>query len=189
MDDLYNQIEQARAAIAARVTVTPRVALILGSGLGSLADELDDAAVVPYAEVPGFPRSTVHGHRGELAVGRLAGQPVAVMRGRFHFYEGYTMQQVTFPVRVLRALGCDTLIVTNACGGLRPDWAMGDLMQIADHIFSARHGRPPPADRRERRAAGDALPGHGRCLRSGAGRAWPTPSRLRRARRCAQAPT
>ena len=135
MDDLYAQIEQARAAIAARVTVTPRVALILGSGLGSLADELDDAVVVPYAEAPGFPRSTVHGHRGELAVGRLAGQPVAVMRGRFHFYEGYTMQQVTFPVRVLRALGCDTLIVTNACGGLRPDWAIGDLMQIADQIF------------------------------------------------------
>ena len=135
MDDLYAQIEQARAAIAARVSVTPRVALILGSGLGSLADELDDPAVVPYAEVPGFPRSTVHGHRGELGVGRLGGQPVAVMRGRFHFYEGYTMQQVTFPVRVLRALGCDTLIVTNACGGLRPDWAIGDLMQIADQIF------------------------------------------------------
>jgi purine-nucleoside phosphorylase len=135
MDDLYTQIEQARAAIAARVSVAPRVALILGSGLGSLADELDDATVVPYAEVPGFPRSTVHGHRGELAIGQLSGQPVAVMRGRFHFYEGYTMQQVTFPVRVLRALGCDTLIVTNACGGLRPDWAAGDLMQIADHIF------------------------------------------------------
>jgi purine-nucleoside phosphorylase len=135
MDDLYNQIEQARAAIARRVTVEPRVGLILGSGLGSLADELEDAAVVPYAEVPGFPRSTVHGHRGELGVGRLSGQPVAVMRGRFHFYEGYSMQQVTFPVRVMRALGCDTLIVTNAAGGLRPDWAMGDLMRIADHIF------------------------------------------------------
>jgi len=102
---------------------------------GLITDELDDAAVVPYAEVPGFPRSTVHGHRGELAVGQLAGQPVAVMRGRFHFYEGYTMQQVTFPVRVLHALGCATLIVTNACGGLRPDWAIGDLMQIADQIF------------------------------------------------------
>jgi purine-nucleoside phosphorylase len=135
MDDLYDQIEQARVAIAARVTMTPRVALILGSGLGSLADQLDDAVVVPYADVPGFPRSTVHGHRGELAVGRLSGQPVAVMRGRFHFYEGYTMQQVTFPVRVLRALGCDTLIVTNACGGLHADWDAGDLMQITDHIF------------------------------------------------------
>jgi len=135
MDDLYTQIEQARAAIAARVAMAPRVGLILGSGLGSLADELDDAVVVPYADVPGFPQSTVHGHRGELAVGRLSGQLVAVMRGRFHFYEGYTMQQVTFPVRVMQALGCDTLIVTNAAGGLRPDWAAGDLMRIADHIF------------------------------------------------------
>ena len=135
MDDLYTQIKQARAAIADRVTVKPRVGLILGSGLGSLADELDDAVVVPYADVPGFPRSTVHGHRGELGVGRLAGQPVAVMRGRFHFYEGYSMQQVTFPVRVLHALGCDTLIVTNAAGGLRPDWAVGDLMRLTDQIF------------------------------------------------------
>jgi purine-nucleoside phosphorylase len=135
MDDLYNQIERARAVIASRARVAPRVGLILGSGLGSLADELDEAAVVPYAEVPGFPRSTVQGHRGELAIGRLAGQPVAVMRGRFHFYEGYSMRQVTFPVRVMRALGCDTLIATNAAGGLRPDWAVGDLMRIADHIF------------------------------------------------------
>src|SRR6266540_4823575 len=135
MDDLYNQIEQARATIAARASIAPRIGMILGSGLGSLADELEDAAVVPYAGIPGFPRSTVHGHRGELAIGHLAGQAVAVMRGRFHFYEGYSMQQVTFPVRVMRALGCDTLIVTNAAGGLRPDWAVGDLMQIADQIF------------------------------------------------------
>jgi purine-nucleoside phosphorylase len=135
MDDLYTQIEQARAAIAARIAAPPRVGLILGSGLGSLADELEQAVIVPYADVPGFPRSTVHGHRGELALGRLAGQPVAVMRGRFHFYEGYSMQQVTFPVRVMRALGCDTLIATNAAGGLRDDWAIGDLMLIADHIF------------------------------------------------------
>ncbi|HEX9371732.1 MAG TPA: purine-nucleoside phosphorylase [Roseiflexaceae bacterium] len=135
MDDLYNQIEQARATIAARASIAPRIGMILGSGLGSLADELEDAAVVPYAKIPGFPRSTVHGHRGELAIGHLAGQAVAVMRGRFHFYEGYSMQQVTFPVRVMRALGCDTLIATNAAGGLRPDWAVGDLMRIADQIF------------------------------------------------------
>ena len=135
MDDLFTQIEQARAAIGTRARVAPRFGLILGSGLGSLADELEDGVVVPYAEIPGFPRSTVHGHRGELALGRLAGQPVAVMRGRFHFYEGYSMQQVTFPVRVLRALGCTTLIVTNAAGGLRPEWAVGDLMLIADQIF------------------------------------------------------
>jgi purine-nucleoside phosphorylase len=135
MDDLYTQIEQARAAISAHGGLQPRVGLILGSGLGGLADELDQAVAVPYATIPGFPRSTVVGHRGELAIGRLAGQPVAVLRGRFHFYEGYSMQQVTFPVRVLRALGCDTLIVTNAAGGLRPDWAVGDLMRITDQIF------------------------------------------------------
>jgi purine-nucleoside phosphorylase len=135
MEDLYTQIQQTRAAIADRVRVTPRVGMILGSGLGSVADELDDAAVVPYADIPGFPHSTVHGHRGELALGNLSGQPVMVMRGRFHFYEGYSMQQVTFPVRIMQALGCDTLIVTNAAGGLRPDWAVGDLMRIADQIF------------------------------------------------------
>jgi purine-nucleoside phosphorylase len=135
MQDLYSQIEQARAVIAALGGVRPRVGMILGSGLGGLADELADAVVVPYAEIHGFPRSTVPGHRGELAIGNLAGQPVAVLRGRFHFYEGYTMQQVTFPVRVLHALGCDTLIVTNAAGGLRPDWAAGDLMRIAEQIF------------------------------------------------------
>jgi purine-nucleoside phosphorylase len=135
MEDLFSQIQQARAAIAARAPLAPAIGLILGSGLGSLADELDQAAIISYAEVPGFPRSTVHGHRGELAIGRLAGQPVAVMRGRFHFYEGYSMQQVTFPVRVMRALGCHTLIVTNAAGGLRPDWQVGDLMRISDHIF------------------------------------------------------
>ncbi|GAB4168705.1 MAG: purine-nucleoside phosphorylase [Roseiflexaceae bacterium] len=135
MSDLFEQIELARAAIAARGGVTPKVGLILGSGLGALADELEDAVVVPYAEIPGFPRSTVHGHRGELALGMLAGQPVAVMRGRFHFYEGYSMQQVTFPIRVLQALGCEILMVTNAAGGLRSDWRVGDLMQIQDHIF------------------------------------------------------
>lgn len=135
MDNLYDSIELARAAVAARAPLTPRVGLILGSGLGSLADELEDAVAVPYEDVPGFPRSTVVGHRGELALGRLGGQPVAVMRGRFHYYEGYTMQQVTFPVRVLRALGCETLIVTNAAGGLRAEWPVGDLMRITDHIF------------------------------------------------------
>src|SRR5262245_44515688 len=135
MDDLSTQIEQARAMIAGRAKVAPRVGMILGSGLGGLADELVDATVIPYAEGPGFPRSTVYGHRGELALGVLAGQAVAVLRGRFHFYEGYTMRQVTFPIRVMRALGCDTLIVTNAAGGLRPDWAIGDLMRISDHIF------------------------------------------------------
>ena len=147
MDALFTQIEAARATIAGRTTITPQIGLILGSGLGGLADELEQATVIAYDEIPGFARSTVHGHRGELAIGQLAGRPVVVLRGRFHFYEGYTMQQVTFPVRVMRALGCDTLIVTNAAGGLRADWAVGDLMQIADQIFfpgMAGPRRPPP---------------------------------------------
>jgi purine-nucleoside phosphorylase len=135
VDNLYNRIDAARGLIAAHTALQPRVGLILGSGLGALADELDAATAIPYGEIPGFPTSTVPGHRGELALGRLAGQAVAVMRGRFHFYEGYSMQEVTFPIRVMRALGCDTLIVTNAAGGLRPDWAVGDLMRITDQIF------------------------------------------------------
>jgi purine-nucleoside phosphorylase len=132
---MYDLIEQARAAIAGRVSVTPRVGLILGSGLGALADEIEGGDVVPYSAIPGFHEPRVVGHRGELAVGTLAGAAVAVLRGRFHFYEGYSMQEVTFPVRVLRALGCDTLLVTNAAGGLRPDWAVGDIMRISDQIF------------------------------------------------------
>jgi purine-nucleoside phosphorylase len=135
MDDLYSQIQQARDAIRARGAIEPRVALVLGSGLGGLADELADATVIPYSDIPGFPRSTVVGHRGELAIGMLAGQPVAVQRGRFHFYEGYSMQQVTFPIRVLRALGCETVILTNAAGGLHADWSVGDLMCLTDQIF------------------------------------------------------
>lgn len=132
---MYDLIEQARSAVAARIGVSPRVGLILGSGLSALADELEQAAVVPYRDIPGFHEPMVIGHRGELAVGVLAGAPVAVLRGRFHFYEGYSMQEVTFPVRLLRALGCDTLIVTNAAGGLHADWSVGDIMQISDQIF------------------------------------------------------
>jgi purine-nucleoside phosphorylase len=132
---MYQQIEMARMLIASRSAIKPRVGLILGSGLGALADELTDATVIPYAEIPGFMQPRVHGHRGELALGTLGGQPVAVMRGRYHFYEGYSMQEVTFPVRVMHALGCETLIVTNAAGGLRPDWQVGDIMRISDQIF------------------------------------------------------
>lgn len=128
-------IEHARAAIAARISITPRVGLILGSGWSGLADELEQARVIPYAAIPGFHETRTPGHRNELVVGLLAGQPVAALRGRIHFYEGYSMQEVTLPVRVLRALGCDTLIVTNAAGGLRADWQVGDLMRIVDQIF------------------------------------------------------
>lgn len=132
---MLKQIETARTIIADRAGITPHVGLILGSGLGALADELSQASVVPYGDIPGFAVPTIAGHRGELALGILGGQPVAVLRGRFHFYEGYSMQQITFPVRVLRALGCNTLIVTNAAGGLRDDWQAGDIMRIVDQIF------------------------------------------------------
>lgn len=133
--NMYAEIEAARAFIADHTGTQPRIGLILGSGLGSLADALSQATVIRYAEIPGFFEPTIPGHRGELAIGMLAGQPIAALRGRFHFYEGYTMQQITFPVRVLRALGCETLIVTNAAGGLRTDWCVGDIMRIADQIF------------------------------------------------------
>lgn len=135
MDNLYDRIEAAREKIAAAGGVQPRIALILGSGLGAMADELEQAVVVRYEDIPDFPVSTVQSHRGELAIGVLEQQPVAVMRGRFHFYEGYSMQQVTFPVRVLHALGCELLIVTNAAGGLHTDWQVGDIMCLRDHIF------------------------------------------------------
>jgi purine-nucleoside phosphorylase len=152
MEDLFSSIEAARAMIAGRITIQPKVALVLGSGLGALADELEDAVVIPYHEIPGFPISTVHGHRSELAVGTLAGQAVAVMRGRFHYYEGYSMQQVTFPIRVLQALGCEVLIVTNAAGGLRGDWDVGQIMRITDHIYlpgmAGNHALRGPNDER-----------------------------------------
>jgi purine-nucleoside phosphorylase len=127
-------INAAADAVRARFARVPEVAIVLGTGLGGLAREIDVAATVEYAEIPGFPLSTVESHAGRLLCGTLGGKPVVAMQGRFHRYEGYSLQQVTFPVRVLRALGADTLIVSNACGGMREEWAAGDLMVIADHI-------------------------------------------------------
>ncbi len=134
MPHLFAEIEAARQAIAARSSLTPTVGIILGSGLGELAGAVTNGVVIPYDAIPHFPASTVPGHRGELVVGQLGGQPVIVMRGRFHGYEGYSPDQTTFPVRVMQALGVQTLIVTNAAGGLRADWQVGDLMLITDHI-------------------------------------------------------
>ncbi|WP_374712382.1 purine-nucleoside phosphorylase [Symbiobacterium terraclitae] len=134
MSDLLRRMEEARAAIAARGGVSPKVGLILGSGLGDLADQVEGAVRIPYGEIPHFPVSTVPGHAGQLVIGHLEGQPVVAMQGRVHFYEGYTMEQVTFPVRVMRALGVETLIVTCAAGGLNPAFSAGDLMLIVDHI-------------------------------------------------------
>ena len=127
-------VEAAAAVVRARFDVRPDVAIILGTGLGNLGAEIETSAVVDYAAIPGFPLSTVESHAGRLLCGRLAGKPVVAMQGRFHRYEGYTLPQVTFPVRVLRALGARTLVVTNVSGGMHPLWAPGDLMLIADHI-------------------------------------------------------
>ncbi len=127
-------VSAAAAAIRDRVDLVPEVAMILGTGLGGLAREIDVESTIDYAEVPGFPQSTVESHAGRLLFGTLGGRRIVAMQGRFHRYEGYTLRQVTFPVRVLRALGADTLVVSNACGGMNPLWAPGDLMLIADHI-------------------------------------------------------
>lgn len=112
----------------------PRIGIVLGSGLGPLADEIEDAVVIPYEEVPHFPRSTVAGHAGRLVCGHLGGQSVLAMQGRFHYYEGHPLVAVTFPVRVMKALGIEVLILTNAAGGLNPSFHPGDLMLISDHV-------------------------------------------------------
>jgi purine-nucleoside phosphorylase len=127
-------IDAAVRAIRERSDAAPDVALILGTGLGGLARAIEDPEVIEYADIPGFPLSTVESHAGRLLLGRLAGQSVAAMEGRFHRYEGYSLAEVTFPVRVLRALGAGTLVVSNACGGMHPLWSPGELMLIADHI-------------------------------------------------------
>lgn len=134
MSDYVEQINAAVAVIRQHTDLQPTAGLILGSGLGALADAVNEGVVIPYSDIPHFPDSTVQGHRGELVLGCINGCSVVVMRGRFHFYEGYDLQQTTFPVRVMQALGAQTLIVTNAAGGLRDDWQVGDLMLISDHI-------------------------------------------------------
>jgi purine-nucleoside phosphorylase len=130
----YQRAAEAAEAINARGASTPRVALILGSGLGDLADEIEQPVVVPYAEIPHFPVSTVVGHAGQLVVGLLQDVPVVAMRGRVHYYEGYSLRDVTFPVRVMRRLGADTLLVTNAAGGLNESFRTGDMMLLSDHL-------------------------------------------------------
>jgi purine-nucleoside phosphorylase len=128
------ELDEAANAIRSRTDHHPQIGLILGSGLSPLADEVEEADVIPYSEIPQFPTSTIVGHAGRLVIGRLAGQTVMVMQGRTHYYEGYSMQRVTLPVRVMQILGIHTMFVTNAAGGINPDFRPGDLMLIADHI-------------------------------------------------------
>jgi purine-nucleoside phosphorylase len=128
------QVQAATEAVHRRWMRVPDVALILGSGLGTLADHIDAEASLPYDEIPHFPRPTVEGHRGRLVLGSLAGRTVAALQGRAHYYEGHAVAEIAFPVRVLHAMGARTLIVTNAAGGLNPAFRPGDLMIISDHI-------------------------------------------------------
>jgi purine-nucleoside phosphorylase len=128
------RVQECAEFVRARWPHTPDVAIILGTGLGKLAEAIEKPTVIAYPEIPHFPVSTVESHAGRLLCGTLAGKRVIAMQGRFHRYEGYTLQQVTLPVRVLRLLGAETLIVSNACGVVRPDWRPGELMLLADHI-------------------------------------------------------
>jgi purine-nucleoside phosphorylase len=127
-------LQEALSSIRAKTSLTPDIAIILGSGLGPLADEIQSVASLPYQDIPGFATSTAPGHEGKLILGNLAGKSVVAMKGRIHYYEGYTAQQTTFPLRVMQALGAKTLLVTNACGGLNPHWQAGDLMLQLDYI-------------------------------------------------------
>jgi purine-nucleoside phosphorylase len=130
----WEQVQESASHVRARTGREPKIAIITGSGLGSLADEIEVEDSIPYKEIPHFPLTTVQGHTGELVLGELSGTDVALMRGRVHFYEGHSLQRVTAPVRVLKALGVDTLVVTNAAGGLNASFHAGDLMLITDHI-------------------------------------------------------
>ena len=131
---MFTQIQETAHFLSERMCAKPKTAIILGSGLGHLTDEIDIEQEIPYADIPNFPLSTVEGHSGKLIFGKLGGQDILAMQGRFHYYEGYSMQQVTFPVRVMHLLGIQNLFVSNAAGGMNPAFSIGDLMIITDHI-------------------------------------------------------
>lgn len=132
--NLYERIQETAEFIKARITSEPRVGIILGSGLGDLTEMIEKECTLPYSEIPHFPVSTVQGHSGKMVFGKIGTQNVVLMAGRFHYYEGYDMQTITFPVRVMKALGVETMIVSNAAGGMNKSFAIGDLMILTDHI-------------------------------------------------------
>lgn len=134
MAELFDQIQEAKTFIQKTWNGKPTIGIILGTGLGGLVEEIQTEAAFHYEDIPHFPRATVKSHAGRLVCGQLGGKTVMAMEGRFHFYEGYTLQQITFPVRVMKALGCEALLVSNACGGMNPQWDKGDIMLIEDHI-------------------------------------------------------
>ena len=131
---LYERAEHATRIIRSRVSVEPRIALVLGSGLGGFADDFDEAVAIPYEDIPGFVRSTAQGHAGRLVIGKVDSIPVVAMQGRVHYYEGYSLEEVTFPVRVFNLLGIKTLVLTNAAGGINVQLTQGALMMISDHV-------------------------------------------------------
>jgi len=131
---LYDRVQAAVGVVRQASQSRPDLGIILGTGLGGLADEMTVEESVPYEQIPGFPLSTVESHAGRLLLGRLGKRPVVAMQGRFHRYEGYSLADVAFPVRVMRALGAGTLVVSNACGGMNPLWSPGDLVLLSDHI-------------------------------------------------------
>lgn len=131
---LKQMTEETARYIQSKTDLRPKIAMVLGSGLGGLGEALEDAVAIPYEEIPHFVKSTAPGHKGRILVGKLQGVPVLCMQGRFHFYEGYTMQQITYPVRAMKTMGVETIVLTNACGGLDPSFTPGDLMLVTDHI-------------------------------------------------------
>ena len=131
---MYTKIQETASWLKQRMKSNPKIAIILGSGLGELASKITDAIEIPYGEIPNFPVSTVEGHSGKLIFGKLGGRDIMAMKGRFHYYEGYSMKEVTFPERVMYELGIKTLIVSNAAGGMNPEFHIGDIMVITDHI-------------------------------------------------------
>ena len=131
---IYERAEHATRIIRARTTVEPRIAIVLGSGLGGFADDFEDAVGIPYEDIPGFVRSTAQGHAGRLVIGKIDGIPVLAMQGRVHYYEGYSLEEVTFPVRTFGLLGIKTLILTNAAGGINVELTQGALMVLSDHV-------------------------------------------------------
>jgi purine-nucleoside phosphorylase len=134
MSETYEQIQSAAQSIHEQWKGQPQIGIILGTGLGGLAEDIEAEARIPYNDIPHFPHSTVQSHAGRFVCGKLGGKTVVAMEGRVHFYEGYSLKQITLPVRVMKALGCQVLIVSNACGGMNPQFGKGDLMIIEDHI-------------------------------------------------------
>ena len=131
---MLTKINETATFLAGKMQYLPKVGIILGTGLGELATQITERQEIPYQDIPNFPVSTVEGHSGKLIIGKLGTTQVLAMQGRFHYYEGYSMKEVTFPVRVMKALGVETLLVSNAAGGMNPDFEIGDLMIISDHI-------------------------------------------------------